>query len=605
MGRNIRIDTDALGRAAEKLESQSVDVLGRMNNLNVDALEGYSAVSGFRDAARNLGRISGYESPKGLQVLGDYLRDASHVTDINLKNTMRADGSFAQLFSQIALMDELGYADMMGEFQAKLNLANPTVSHFTSQKPVVGTQTSLIALNHKMMTSRIPSAAIEAADWGVLAGKLIADAARLIRVHHNYASSLETEWVQKGAERITQIQNAAVQFAGRAAQMAGYNTTLGLVTSAEALLTAGATGAYSLILRPSAKKAFEQTYLSFFSPRATAELAFTTPTFTQLLPDLNSMPRHQMAPPEVREPDSPSFERSPLPKMLKGVLEWAGHRDLANATNPYEVVAQYGQPNPDMLSAISSGATATQAASLSAPSMPPTLSPGLPGSAPTAFAGGAPGAGVGGFAPVNGGLAAGSRALGAPAAGAGSFAGAPMVGGAGAGQGGRAGGSTRLGAGGAGLPGHGIGGGGFAGAPMVGGAGGGGSTRVGAGSTGLAGRGMGGAGFAPGGAFGSGARFGGSHPGGAGAGAGSGARLGAGAAGANAHTAGAGNGAGRGGMVAGAPMGGAAGRGQQGEKKNAKVQAVTSAVEREGNLRALLGDSPLVLPSVIGEDTRR
>ena len=48
-----------------------------------------------------------------------------------------------------------------------------------------------------------------------------------------------------------------------------------------------------------------------------------------------------------------------------------------------------------------------------------------------------------------------------------------------------------------------------------------------------------------------------------------------------------------------------AGQSQQGkQRKAAKVQAVTSAVERDGNLRALLGEAPLVLPSVIGNNVR-
>lgn len=59
-------------------------------------------------------------------------------------------------------------------------------------------------------------------------------------------------------------------------------------------------------------------------------------------------------------------------------------------------------------------------------------------------------------------------------------------------------------------------------------------------------------------------------------------------------------------MVGGAPMGGAAGRGGQKQgNKGSKVKTVTSAVEREGNLRALLGDAPLVLPPVIGDEVRR
>ena len=95
-------------------------------------------------------------------------------------------------------------------------------------------------------------------------------------------------------------------------------------------------------------------------------------------------------------------------------------------------------------------------------------------------------------------------------------------------------------------------------------------------------------------------------------GSGSGAHGGYGSgAGSNAHGAGVtGGGAGVGQQqrsvaFGGAPMGvgGAGGRGPD-EKKPGKVKAVTSAVEREGNLRALLGEAPLVLPPVIGHNVR-
>lgn len=57
-------------------------------------------------------------------------------------------------------------------------------------------------------------------------------------------------------------------------------------------------------------------------------------------------------------------------------------------------------------------------------------------------------------------------------------------------------------------------------------------------------------------------------------------------------------------IVGGAPMGVGAG-GQAGAgKKVSKVKAVTSAVEREGNLQALLGEATLVVPAVIGAQTR-
>lgn len=50
----------------------------------------------------------------------------------------------------------------------------------------------------------------------------------------------------------------------------------------------------------------------------------------------------------------------------------------------------------------------------------------------------------------------------------------------------------------------------------------------------------------------------------------------------------------------GAPM--SQGRGKDDKKQ--RPQAVTSAVEREGNIHALLGDAPLVNPGVIGFNVR-
>lgn len=69
----------------------------------------------------------------------------------------------------------------------------------------------------------------------------------------------------------------------------------------------------------------------------------------------------------------------------------------------------------------------------------------------------------------------------------------------------------------------------------------------------------------------------------------------------------AGNGAGARGAVAGGPGmygGGHRGAGANSGKRG-KVQAVTSAVEREGNLKALLGEAPEVVPGVIGAWVRQ
>lgn len=61
----------------------------------------------------------------------------------------------------------------------------------------------------------------------------------------------------------------------------------------------------------------------------------------------------------------------------------------------------------------------------------------------------------------------------------------------------------------------------------------------------------------------------------------------------------------RGSLVGGGHMGAAgAGQNRRQDRGAAKVKTVTSAVERDGNLRALLGEAPLLLPGIIGHNVR-
>lgn len=91
--------------------------------------------------------------------------------------------------------------------------------------------------------------------------------------------------------------------------------------------------------------------------------------------------------------------------------------------------------------------------------------------------------------------------------------------------------------------------------------------------------------------------IGGAGAGGTGAGSSYAAAGANGAASNNAHGA-------RGSAFAAGPMAAGANRGRGRDKSGSKVRTVTSAVERDGNLKALLGDAPLLLPAVIGHNVR-
>ncbi|WP_168160171.1 hypothetical protein, partial [Corynebacterium sp. HMSC29G08] len=103
--------------------------------------------------------------------------------------------------------------------------------------------------------------------------------------------------------------------------------------------------------------AYETTYLSAFAPRASTQLAATVPAFVKLIPDLDHVPGDPFDIRDISHPTAPSFERSPLPKVIQDSFIAFGHKDLAYATTPDEVIDSYGQINPDVLEAIQAGAT--------------------------------------------------------------------------------------------------------------------------------------------------------------------------------------------------------------------------------------------------------
>lgn len=296
---------------------------------------------------------------------------------------------------------------------------------------------------------------------------------------------------------------------------------------------------------------FERAFLASYPATVAAALPPSIPSITQLLPsalDPSGLSAGSGGVGAFRG-GNPGVGLSvwqdlPFPAVVQEAMEQVGMVEQARMRNPYELAQEFARVGRDDLDAFVAGAVPTSTASVGGPSLPPSVNPvGTVGSSL--------------------GFAVGSGMVGS------GMVGGVGTGGAGVGAGAGTGASGAVGRGAA-----------------LGGAGYGSGNRGGSGVGSRPGLGSGvGAGASPGPSPGVGV--------GPGVGSGAGAATGVG-------------GHGRGGAPIGGMMGAGAGRasgrgtGQQGVKSSSVRGIKTSAVERKGNLKALLGEGPEVIPGVIG-----
>lgn len=585
----MRLETSDVQSATAKL----VDAREKLSNtffpLTSVGIRSFSAVSGLDESGSMHSTIRSDNEPEATKGLAQHLANAVDLLTAQLTGYQMADNSFADVLGNV------GQSVMGKSLEAvieNVSTEQPTVNNFTATNPVAGKPFSLDTLNTELIATDVASMSGMSTDWADTAATIGEALSYIPGAIADLQGSSETESIAKAIENLGQIETAGGEYMANASALSTHTASLVTVTEANALQVAAALAVARAIPNASLAKTFEETFLTAFSPKLTTELVPVTPLFTQLLPELGAPNGNGTNQSGTPGSGTPTFEDTPLPKIVQQALSNAGYRDLAYASTPSQVVEQFGRPNPDMLQSIAAGATPTQAATAAAPSMPPSL---------TGLTGGGAGGGVG----AGGGAGAGAGLQGMGQLGSlGAGAGTGLAGGASAGA------AAGIGPGGSG---------GFGGPAMapLGGAG-----RGAAGSAGGLGSALGGArGGAGLSGAGGGGRLGGVGGVGAGAGtvagpmggfgAGSGAGMGTGAIGqgGNAFVGGgqAGNGAGARGAVAGGPgMYGAGHRGAGAKSgKRGKVQAVTSAVEREGNLKALLGEAPEVVPGVIGDWVRQ
>lgn len=641
----LTIDADGVENAINQLRRVGSKLARVDRSQTTRSLRTFSRASGLDEAGERLSPIGDERAPEANQAIALYLKQTADSLWLALTNTMQTDESFSGIMGSMLSPlhnNAAALTPLYSEAFQQLKAADPKTNTFDNAAVSSASESSLMSADFKLGSTNT-SLAYSASDfWNSNANLIEDEMEELNGVHHSLSSSADTVWIAEAMKKVTQIQNAGLEYVANSRSLATHTEALGMAADAESLLASAAAAAYMAAETPEAKQLIESEYLSSYSDRMTAGLRPAIPSFNRLLPDAGKLPALPYASTDIPAPAEASYTPTTLPQGLRETLTNRGLGDLAHATTPAEVLQQYGRPTPETFERIAAGAAPTQAASA-------VLAPPNPASAASFSTGGSATptnpltpANIGGFGPTGG---AGASGAGAGASG-GALGGVPTPPRAGVGGGngiaaaGPAlrGASGPVGVAGSGSAGSGAGNGraGATGAPGSLGAQRGGSAfgpgvaASGAGY-GTAGRGSGSYGARPG--FGSGAGvgsggaagggFGSGAPGTPGAGSGGyGATTGTGAGGhgtgANPHgtggtyaaagSAGA-NGqqaqGGRGAAVAAGPMGAAgAGRGRGRDKSGAKVRTVTSAVERDGNLKALLGDAPLLLPSVIGHNVR-
>ena len=598
----LKLDSAEVEKAIDQLRSVAKTVIRGQGGKQLASLSGFSNAGGLDEAGERLSPIGDERAPEANQAIALYLKHTADNLWLALTNTQQTDESFSGMMG--SLLAPLGHSaqaltPMYSQGFQQLKAADPETQTFDNTAVSSASETSLLGAEMNLNLTNT-SLAYSASDFWNSNAQLIADAMdELNGVHHALSSSADTVWIQEAMKKLTQIQNAGLEYVANSRSLANHTEALGMTADSESMYAAAAAAAYAAAEDPKIKRQIESDYLGSYSVRVPSGLQPAIPAFNRLLPEAGKLPSTPYASTDVPAPATTSYTPTELPPGLQEVLTSRGYGDLAHAKSPAEVIQQYGRPTPETFERIAAGAAPTQSASAvlappassaagslstSTPASPvntatPTIS-GFSGTPHTNAAASPANAGTGA---AGLGLAPGNAVAGGRSAASGRSASAGLAN------------NARPSSGGAIATGSGAGSGfangrGFGAAPGAGrGAGTGSGAGFNAGAGSHSGTGQGVNGMRPG--------IGGAGASSTGAGSSYAAAGANGAASNNAHGA-------RGGAFAAGPMAAGANRGRGRDKSGSKVRTVTSAVERDGNLKALLGDAPLLLPAVIGHNVR-
>ncbi|MDO5097168.1 MAG: hypothetical protein Q4D85_00310 [Corynebacterium sp.] len=520
----------------------------------------FSPLSGLRELGVNHAQVIQGGLGSARDVLASF-RDLVDWLGVNLRlNHVAFTGH------DLALSRGLDTADSGGTFEHDVAefASKPAASFadFPFLPPTPVPSVSLETLVAQLGATQSGQAAQAAADWQSMATHATNIAAQLDSIAGQLSSQNQGIAALRATAGMKATAAKASYFAANATEMARSVGVLSTIAPHFHTQASQALSALQTIANPAEKEAAEKLYLTAFHGVYSGALSQAVPVIRNLMIDNSAGVGGGSA---AIGSDSTGAPPSPATSTLHPV--GMGTQAASTATLP------------------TTGGVGAPAAP--APGMPPIT--GLPTGA------GAGGSGASAHAPVFSGLTPGVSGGRGGISGGSVPASGGLRHGHSATSGGRSNAGTGMGAGMSGIGGYGMAGG-IGSAGMRGGTGGAGGRAFGAG-------GSGGPGF--GGGAGGGVGAAPKTPHGTGNGSSVGNSAGAGGVKSAAGAGGANSGGRAGTPMVGAPIGGQNNNNNENQRKRKKpIRGITASVERDANLKALLGEQPKVIPGVIGSWVR-
>ncbi|MGV0380374.1 hypothetical protein, partial [Corynebacterium lehmanniae] len=362
----LKLDSAEVEKAIDQLRSVAKTVIRGQGGKQLASLSSFSTAGGLDEAGERLSPIGDERAPEANQAIALYLKHTADNLWLALTNTQQTDESFSGMMG--SLLAPLGgpaaaLTPMYAQGFQQLKAADPKTNTFDNAAVSSASESSLLGAESNLNLTDT-SLAYSASDFWTSNAQLIADAMEELNgVHHALSTSADTVWIQEAMKKITQIQNAGLEYVANSRSLANHTEALGMAADSESMYASAAAAAYIAAEDPKIKAQIESDYLSSYSSRVTSGLQPAIPAFNRLLPDAGKLPSTPYASTDVPAPATTSYTPTELPPGLREVLTNRGYGDLAHAKSPAEVIQQYGRPTPETFERIAAGAAPTQSAS--------------------------------------------------------------------------------------------------------------------------------------------------------------------------------------------------------------------------------------------------